>query len=88
MVLSHALARVRLALTEEVVPMSYFIAVARFSLNGSPLMDVLFDTTDTDVTCRPFAHLVLSPIVDALLTAAGLVGPTRTDWMGASVDGL
>jgi hypothetical protein len=44
------LSRVKLALCEEVAPMSYHVAVARFGLPGVALMDVIFDTTDIQET--------------------------------------
>jgi hypothetical protein len=63
------LGRVKLALYEHVVPMSYHIAVARFGLRGAVLMDVIFDTTDSELNCAAFAHVVFSPIADLLLDA-------------------
>ncbi len=63
------LARVKRALCEKVAPMSYHVAVARFGLPGVPLMDVIFDTTDSELNCAPFAHVVFSTIADPLLDA-------------------
>jgi hypothetical protein len=83
------LARVRLALCEDVAPMSYHVAVARFGLPGVPLMDVIFDTTDSELNCAPFAHVVFSPIADPLLDAITQSNADlRRDLVGARVQGF
>jgi len=52
------LGRIRMELTEKVVPMSKFIGVVRLSLSdGTPLLDVLYDTSDSDLNHPVFAHL-------------------------------
>lgn len=52
------LGRVRLELVERVVPMSKHIGVVRISLQSStPLLDVLFDTSDSDLNHPVFAHI-------------------------------
>ena len=55
---SDLLGRIRLALVERVVPMSKHIGVVRISLQDStPLLDVLYDTSDSDLNHPVFAHL-------------------------------
>lgn len=61
------LARVKLALCEDVVPMSYHVAVARFGVEGTALLDVIYDTTETELTCAPFAHVVFTPLADQMV---------------------
>jgi hypothetical protein len=52
------LGRVRMELTEKVVPMSKYIGVVRISLqDATPVLDVLFDTSDSDLNHPVFAHL-------------------------------
>lgn len=83
------LSRVKLALCEEVAPMSYHVAVARFGLPGVPLMDVIFDTTDSELNCAPFAHVVFSPIADPLLDAVTQNDAAlRRDLVGVRVQGF
>jgi hypothetical protein len=83
------LARVRLTLCEDVAPMSYHVAVARFGLPGVALMDVIFDTTDSELNCAPFAHVVFSPMVDPLLDAITQSDAAlRDEWFGTRVQGF
>lgn len=51
------LASVRLALWEEVPPMSLYIAVVRVSLGSAPMVDILFDTSDSDRHLKPTAYV-------------------------------
>ncbi|MFK7859418.1 MAG: hypothetical protein AB8B64_11365 [Granulosicoccus sp.] len=52
------LGRVRLEIVERVVPMSKHIGVVRISLHDStPLLDVLYDTSDSDLNHPVFAHI-------------------------------
>jgi hypothetical protein len=83
------LARAKLSLCEEVAPMSYHVAVARFGLPGVALMDVIFDTTDSELNCAPFAHVVFSPMVDPLLDAITQSNAAlRREWFGTRVQGF
>ena len=44
--------------------MSLHIGVIRFALsNSTPLMDLIYDTTDTDRNCPVFAHVVYDKTV-------------------------
>ena len=55
---AQLLGRVRLDIVERVVPMSKHIGVVRISLQDStPLLDVLYDTSDSDLNHPVFAHL-------------------------------
>lgn len=86
---SRNVARVKRALCEKVAPMSYHVAVARFGLPGMPLMDVIFDTTDSELNCAPFAHVVFSAIADPLLDAiTGHNAEQRTKMVGTRVQGF
>jgi hypothetical protein len=83
------LARVKLASCEEVAPMTYHVAVARFGLPGVALMDMIFDTTDSELNGAPFAHVVFSPISDPLLDAVTQNDAAlRRDLVGTRVQGF
>jgi hypothetical protein len=82
------LARVKRALCERVSPMSYHVAVARFGRSGEPLMDVIFDTTDSELNCAPFARVIFSPIADSLLEAITIDEPQRTQSFGVRIQGF
>lgn len=60
----EVLGKTRMALTEKVPPMSLHTGVVRFALsNSTPIMDLLYDTTDTDINCPVFAHVVYDETV-------------------------
>jgi hypothetical protein len=61
------LANARLALWEEVAPMSLHIGLVRVSLGLEPMMDILFDTSDSDRHLRPTAYVAFQPHVPWLL---------------------
>lgn len=63
------LSRVRLALAEKVRPMSLHLGVARIGVRSAPIIDVLYDTTDSDRNHLAFAHIVFIPGLDQLMTA-------------------
>lgn len=44
-------------LWEKVAPMSLPIGLVRVSLGTEPMMDILFDTSDSDRHLRPTAYL-------------------------------
>lgn len=61
---NEVLGKTRMSLTEKVPPMSLHIGVVRFALsNSTPIMDLLYDTTDTDINCPVFAHVVYDKTV-------------------------
>lgn len=53
----EVLARTRLALWEEVPPMSLHLAVIRVGYGAIPLLDILYDTTDSLPNMRAFCHV-------------------------------
>lgn len=55
------LTKARLDLCELVPPMSRHVGIARIGVNASPLVDVLFDTTDSWRNTRAFCHVVYQP---------------------------
>lgn len=61
------LSRARLALWEKVAPMSLHIGLVRVSLGTEPLMDILFDTSDSDRHLRPTAFVAFRSQVPWLL---------------------
>jgi hypothetical protein len=55
------LAKTRLALVEKVRPMSLHIGVVRIGdSSSSPMMDIFFDTTDSDLNRPIFANVAYS----------------------------
>ncbi len=62
------LGKVRLALCERVPPMSLHLGVVRIGLDDStPLLDVLYDTTDSDRNHPVFAHILYAEIISAVV---------------------
>ena len=59
---------VRLQLLEDVRPMSLYLGVIRIGLRSTPLLEILYDTTDSARNMDAFAHLVLHPGVDPFLS--------------------
>lgn len=65
---AQLLGRVRLELVERVVPMSKHIGVVRIALQDStPLLDVLHDTSDSDLNHPVFAHVCFGSNVSRIL---------------------
>jgi len=64
------LSRVRLELTETVRPMSLHLGVIRIDDSKGRLIDVLYDTTDSDLNHPVFATVCYSPFVFRLLQRA------------------
>jgi hypothetical protein len=54
-------AKLRLALVSRVPPMSLHLGVARIGYAGIPVLDILYDTSDTD-GAEPFAHVAYAQI--------------------------
>ena len=66
------LSRTRLALYESVAPMSLHIGVVRIALDGAcPIVDVLFDTTDSVVNETIFAHVAYLESFAIIVRALG-----------------
>lgn len=58
------LSRVRLNLSERACPMSLHIGLVRIGLSDTTqVLDILYDTTDSDRNHSAFAHVAYSPIV-------------------------
>ncbi|MCR4347867.1 MAG: hypothetical protein NUV55_11790 [Sulfuricaulis sp.] len=78
------LSRVRLALWEKVPPMSLHIGVVRLGLDDTtPLVDILYDTTDSDRNHPVFAHIAYQGWVSSLMSLLTKAG--RGDF-GVSVE--
>ncbi|HVV85776.1 MAG TPA: hypothetical protein VHE35_22105 [Kofleriaceae bacterium] len=82
-----ALARARLGLWEQVPPMSLHVGLVRVSLELTPLMDILFDTSDSDRHLRPAAHVVFHQRVSEIRRrwASRLDGADRALDLGVEV---
>ncbi len=81
------LARVRMQLQEEVPPMSLHLAVLRIALpDASILLDVLFDTTDTDKNRSVFCHIIYDSGISQFLTILPL--ELRNKKLGVAVQGF
>jgi len=78
------LAQTRLALLEKVPPMSLHVGVVRIAIpNSSVLLDILFDTTDTDRNRSVFAHIVYDNSIETVLSA--IDEPIRLKVLGVPV---
>lgn len=64
---SHVLADARMRLWEKVSPMSLHIGLVRVSHDGMPMMDILFDTSDSDRHLQPTAYVAYHADVPWLL---------------------
>lgn len=53
----EVLAKARMALWERVAPMSLHLGVVRLGVGALPLLDVLYDTTDSEPNMRAFCHV-------------------------------
>ena len=71
-------ARVRLELLERVRPMSLHLGIVRVAVDGEPLIEVLYDTTDSDRNTSVFATLALHP--QALRLVEWLKEEDPRDW--------
>jgi hypothetical protein len=65
------LGNARRALVDEVRPMSLHLGVVRIGVDGVPLLDVLFDTTDSEPATDAFAHVVFQPFPTSWLRRLG-----------------
>jgi hypothetical protein len=66
------LAKARLALSNRVRPMSLHIGVIRLGIGGTPLVDVLFDTTDSVPGTDAFAHVLFQRFTVSWLGGIGV----------------
>jgi hypothetical protein len=81
---SAALSRVRMALAESVPPMSLHLGLVRIGLDAQPLTDILYDTTDSDLGLRAFAHIAFVSGIAEFVSAAATSGRMA---VGVAVDG-
>jgi hypothetical protein len=74
------LGAVRLSLAEDVRPMSLYLGVVRIGVGShtSPKLDVLFDTTDSDLNHPAFAHVVYDQSISPYVEACARVVPMGT----------
>ncbi len=80
------LGRTRLSLWESVKPMSLHLGVIRIGDGQAPLVDVLYDTTDSMPNLRAFCSVAYHPTIDALLKRLQTLLPLVTpDSLGAVV---
>ncbi len=62
------LASIRIELAERVCPMSLNVGVIRLGFEDStPILDIIFDTTDSDRNHPAFAHICYAPIIPNLV---------------------
>ncbi len=66
---SKILARTRKALLEEVRPMCLHLGVIRMATPNEVLLDILYDTTDTDRNNSVYAHILYDQNIDTCLDA-------------------
>lgn len=82
------LSKVRLALVEQVPPMSLHVGLIRIGdANSAPIMDILYDTTDSDRNHPVFANIAYSPIARAALTVLAVHYPENFN-LGVGIDGF
>lgn len=66
---AELLSNVRMHLHENVPPMSLHLALLRIALpDASVLVDILFDTTDTDKNRSVFCHIIYAPLFESFLS--------------------
>jgi hypothetical protein len=77
------LGKVRIALAEQVAPMSLHVGLVRLGM-GYPLVDILYDTTDAGV--KPFAHVAYSAEAAQVMTAiAEAIGDPQDELCGTQI---
>lgn len=70
------LGRVRFELWESVAPMSLHVGVVRIGWKSAPLLDIIYDTTDSDANIWAFCNVQFNPLFGglvALLVKAGFI---------------
>lgn len=60
------LGNTRLALWENVPPMSLHLGVVRIGTGSTPLLDIIYDTTDSDRNHPVFAHVLYNPAAELI----------------------
>jgi hypothetical protein len=67
----RVLGRTRLALWEDVPSMSLHVGLVRIGVGASPLIDILFDTSDSSRNTHAFCHVLFHPSAKACSDALG-----------------
>jgi hypothetical protein len=66
----NALSVVRKSFAEEVAPLSLHVGIVRIASGASPVLDLIYDTSDNDRHLKPVAHVVfdssLGPVFQAI----------------------
>lgn len=62
------LRKARISLVETVRPMSLHLGIVRIGVDGAPVFDVLFDTTDSEPATDAFAHVLFQDFSTDWLT--------------------
>jgi hypothetical protein len=71
----RVLGKVRLSLWEKVPPMSLHVSVLRIGLSDStPLIDILFDTTDSDINHPVFCHVMYNHAMGSVVKSLASIG--------------
>jgi len=69
------LGKVRFSLSEDVPPMSLHIGVVRIGLDdATPLVDIIYDTTDSDRNHPVFAHIAYSSFIKPVIEKLERIG--------------
>ena len=67
----NTLSAVRLSLQEKVPPMSLHIGILRIAgFSGSPLLDIIYDTTEATPVRGPYCHIAFEPVESVTSTVA------------------
>lgn len=85
---SEILSKVRIGLAEKIAPMSLHIGLVRIAMNddsASVLMDIIYDTTDSDRNRPIFANIIYDSVLDKILS--GYPIETITALFGPSIPG-
>lgn len=67
---SDLLARTRLSLIEQVPPMSLHLGLVRLGIGPQPILDVLYDTTDSNRALSAFCHVAYEEILPIFIQEA------------------
>jgi len=60
----NILSSVRLELWEKIPPLSLFIGIIRIADGQTPLLDIIYDTTDSEMSQPVFANIAYNPVSD------------------------
>jgi hypothetical protein len=63
-----------MSLVEQAPPMSLHVGLVRVGYQQIPMLDVLYDTTETDRNVRAFCHVMYHPVFEQAKALAGANG--------------